>query len=285
LYCKIFTLLSVFSVIIFTSCKKFDKEEKIPSYIRIKNSILSCDSISQGSNRHNLCDVWVNIDGNRQGTYELPVVFPVLNTGNHVVQLRAGIKSNGIAANRMPYPFLNLYSIDTLLTPNNILELTPIYKYNSLTVFNWKENFENNGFTLARMSKSDTVLTVGTDPLNNQQHYGEYHIDSNHPVFQYKSNEAYEALLSSNVFLEFDYKCNYPIVVGMILNKVNSSIETDILVVNPHPNSFNHIYVNLGTTLLANIDAIDFNIFFGASLENGYDHGYAYIDNIKLLHF
>jgi hypothetical protein len=209
----------------------------------------------------------------------------VLSSGRHIIQLRAGIKVNGIGAVRMPYPFLKTVTIDTVLSQEKILELTPTYTYDPLTVFEWKENFENNGFTLDRMTNSDTTLVCSFSVSNPTQHYGEFHIDNARPVFQYKSTEKYEAYYSQNVFLEFDYKCDHPILVGVVLYKMQSSVETAILTINPFPSAFHHIYVDLGTTLLANSDALYFEIFFASSLQSGYTQGYGMIDNIKLLHF
>ncbi len=286
-YRSIYTLLLI-TFIFVSGCKKFDKEEAIPVYIKINQSFLLCDSVSQGSSRHNLSDVWVNLDGNQQGIYELPVTFPVIAEENHQIEIRPGIKVNGIGASRMAYPFLNIFKIDTFFTPGNIMEIAPVYTYNSNTVFKWLENFQNNGFTLDRMTDSDTTLEITVDSVNPQQHYGEFHIDAVRKNFQYKSAEAYNtSTVGSTVFFEFDYQSDHPMYVGLVINKIQQSVETVLIVLNPHPQSFNHIYVDIGSTLLQNPDAVDFNIVFGASLDEaeGYTTGNGKIDNIKLLHF
>jgi len=281
----IYILISATCICVFlSSCKKFDKNEEIPSYINVSKCILSCDSTLQGSTQHKISDVWVNIDGNLQGTYELPVTFPVIAEGAHTLTLRAGIKVNGISANRAVYPFFSFLTMDTVFTPEKVMVLTPVYTYKPETIFEWLENFQNNGFSLDRSLKSDT--TLDTVNVYGNQICGIFHIDANRNVFQYQSTEAYYLPSTGGaVFLEFDYQSDHPLTVGLIVNNIQNSVENSILTLKPHPQSFNHVYVDLTYTVTQNPNALDFNVFFGASLEDGYSTGEVKIDNIKLLHF
>ncbi len=282
-----FLLISV-ALIFFSSCKKFNKEEPIPLYIKIPKCTLNCDSILQGSTISNITDIWVNINGNRQGTYELPVNFPVISSGNSKITFRAGIKANGIAASRVIYPFYNTIDIDTTLTPETQLTFSPVFTYVPDAVFGWLENFQGNGFSLERTSNSDTLLYTGIDSINPLKRYGVFYIDAIRQKFQYKSTESIH--IPSNgtaVFLELDYQCNHPFFVGVYKNTTIQSIASNIIYLNPHPNSFNHIYIDLSYYISQNNDAIDYNIFFGSSLDSGsgYTKGEVKIDNIKLIHF
>ncbi|GAB4456165.1 MAG: hypothetical protein Fur0028_10970 [Bacteroidales bacterium] len=274
----------IISVFLLTSCKKWDKEEKIPSYISIYQSSLQTEFATQGAASSNIADVWVNIDGNRQGTYEIPTTFPVLETGRHKVTLRAGIKVNGIAASRIIYPFFDMINMDTVLQEGKTVILNPVYSYKPATVFAWREDFQGNGFSLDRAIESDTLLYVISDSTGNK--YGKFSIDAIRQRFYYKSAEAH--LLPKNgtaIFLEFDYRCNHPFTVGLLINKLQTSVNTPILVVNPHPTTFNHIYVDLSYVVNYNLNAIDFNVIFQAVLQDGYTTGDAEIDNVKLIHF
>ena len=138
------------------------------------------------------------------------------------------------------------------------------------------------------MTDSDTTMVTETDTANISQHYAEFHIDAIHKNLQYKSSQAFDKYsVGSTVYLEFDYQCNHPIFVGIVINSFQQSVEHVLIILNPRPDSFNHIYVDIGTTLMSNPDADNFNIVFGASLDEqeGYTSGYGRIDNIKLLHF
>lgn len=284
-YKYLYILLSVI-LLILNCCKKFDKEEPVPSYIKISKINIICDSISQGSSQNKITDIWVNIDGNRQGTYEIPVIFPVIAEGNHNLILRAGIKVNGVSSSRIIYPFYNQISIDTGFSPEQILNIIPSFTYKSETQFVWLESFQNNGYTLDKTSKSDTLLYVENDTVNTNQKYGVFYIDTARKTFQYKSTEKY--YLPSNgsaVFLELDYQCDYPFGIGLIINKLTQSVETQIIYINPHPQSFNHIYIDLSYIISQNTDALNYNIFIGSTLADGYNKGVIKIDNIKLIHF
>lgn len=281
----IYCLLSAISLIL-SDCKKFDKEEPVPAYIRISKVKLFCDSITQGSTQNKITDIWVNLDGNKQGTYEIPVNFPIIAEGKHNLILRAGIKVNGDSASRIIYPFYNQISIDTNFVAEKQFNLTPTFTYMPETQFVWLENFQNNGFTLDRTSNSDTLLYIVTDSINTNQKYGVFYIDTARVTFQYKSTEKY--VLPSNgsaVFLELDYQCNHPFQIGVIVNKLTMSIETGIIYINPHPQSFNHIYIDLSYVISQNTDALNYNIIFGGTLESNYTKGEIKIDNIKLIHF
>jgi len=178
-----------------------------------------------------------------------------------------------------------MISIDTVFVAENKINIIPVFTFLPETKFAWLESFQNNGYTLERTSKSDTVLNIVTDSLSTQK-YGEFIIDTARKTFQYQSTESY--VLPSNsspVFLEFDYQCDYPFNVGVKINKLSQSIETSIIYINPHPNSFNHIYINLSYIISQNSDAIDYNIMFESTLTDGYLKGEVKIDNIKLIHF
>jgi hypothetical protein len=274
----------IFIHIILNSCSVFDKEEKIPSYIQIKQANLQTNYSTEGANTHKINDVWINIDGNLQGIYEIPVTFPVLETGKRIITIRAGIKVNGIAASRAPYPFYEFLNIDTILPEKEIVVINPTFKYKENIKFAWIEDFQGNGYSLERMIGSDTLLMVQADSNNSK--YGVFCIDAVKQKFYYKSSEAYQLPKNgSAVFLELDYRCNHPFTIGLLVNKLQSSVAHDIIIINPHPNTFNHIYIDLTYTVTSNMDAVDFNIIFRGVLQDGYTDGKIEIDNIKLIHF
>ena len=74
--------------------------------------ILQIDSVSldtnyyeQGSNFKAITDAWVYVDDGLIGAFELPATIPVLAEGKHKLEIRPGIKLNGISSTRAPYPF------------------------------------------------------------------------------------------------------------------------------------------------------------------------------------
>ncbi|MES2398217.1 MAG: hypothetical protein V4549_19535, partial [Bacteroidota bacterium] len=98
--------LSIFIVTTFISCELYNPAEPIPAYIRIDKIDLATIP-GQGTDSHKITDAWVYIDEQLIGCFELPATFPVLYEGSHQVKIAPGIKVNGIAATRSPYPFFN----------------------------------------------------------------------------------------------------------------------------------------------------------------------------------
>ena len=65
------------------SCELINPPEDIPAYISINSFDLDPETgdnpiINEKTKPHDINGVWLNIDGNIQGSYELPVTFPVL---------------------------------------------------------------------------------------------------------------------------------------------------------------------------------------------------------------
>ncbi len=88
-----------------TSCYKFDGDQTIPAYLKIDTVLLKTYYPEQGSNSNAIKDVWVYVNDQQIGAFELPAMFPVLAMGNQKLEIRPGIKVNGISSTRAPYPF------------------------------------------------------------------------------------------------------------------------------------------------------------------------------------
>ena len=273
----------IISFLIF-SCEIINPEEDIPAYIRIDTFQLETNTLEQGTNSHKITDVWINIDGNFIGVFELPATFPVLAEGTHEVTIRAGIKVNGIAASRAIFPFYTHYIIDTNLTPELILQLSPKVEYSDETIFAWKEDFEA-GLSLDTTSISDIPIIQSNSVFFEGNKAGAIIFYDNHTIFECKSHDAYELPKdNSKVFLELNYKNNNEFVIGVFANKLTQSIKLPIINIYPSGDKWNKIYIDLTYTTTSNPDAINFNIFIGAIKDENITKAEIYLDNIKLVH-
>ena len=153
---RIIALLLLTSII---SCKKEDIND-IPSYMTIEEITLDENST------HNITDAWVYIDDNLHGVYELPANFPILTQGKHKLRIKAGIKDNGIAGTRIPYPFYSSYiEEEHEFNPETIMSITPIVSYLESTVLDDEsEDFDGNGLNLD--TDSVTFSIDNTTPLD-----------------------------------------------------------------------------------------------------------------------
>ena len=66
-------------VVTISSCKKNENIQEIPSYISIE--YVNLETISnQGANTHNITDVWLYVNDQFRGAYELPADISTLIT-------------------------------------------------------------------------------------------------------------------------------------------------------------------------------------------------------------
>ena len=111
--CKILTTCFI---LMNTQCNESLTAE-IPSYIEIVNfdyygNLDSYDGYNTYPNEYqstNITDAWVTMDGQALGVFELPCTIPILSDGLHTFTIYPGIKVNGIAGNRIKYPFYSKF--------------------------------------------------------------------------------------------------------------------------------------------------------------------------------
>ena len=242
---RIIALLLLTSIV---SCKK-ESINDIPSYMTIES--ISLDENST----HNITDAWVYINDQLQGVYELPAQFPVLNIGIHKLRVKAGIKDNGIASSRIPYPFYASYIQEEVeFVEHEEMELFPVVNYlEGITILT-----EDEGITLDETNYSDTSIITLTE-----ENWSAGFLTDSLITFEI-ATEKLEDLPQAGapVFLELDYKCNTEFLVGMYVNFPQSVLQKDLLWINPK-DDWNKIYINLTSTISEGVGAESFKVFIG----------------------
>ena len=283
-------------IIVFTfliqACKFFNPEEPIPAYIHIEKINLKTDYLKEGSNASKISDAWVYIDEQLIGCFELPATFPVLQEGPHLVKVRAGIKVNGIAASRGPYPFYQAYTQQVDFQKNKRSIINPIVSYTSSAHFNFMENFDGIGITLTPNPNEPTDDTIRQTFTKNNVFEGTgsgiVRLTKNKFRFHNVSNTSYVLPKSgSPVFLEFNYKCNSNFYVGIYAHTnasggTNTS-QTIALGLNATTN-WNKMYAYLTPAVSNSANATDYNIFFSMEKNVPGDSIGLLLDNIKLVY-
>ncbi|MBE6335638.1 MAG: hypothetical protein E7066_03035 [Lentimicrobiaceae bacterium] len=292
------TFFSLFFVALFASiglfsCNKFKGNQEIPAYIHIDTFLLTTNYPYEGAASHKITDVWLYIDDNLNGCYELPAIIPVLERGKHKVTLYPGIKLNGISATRTVNPFYKPYIIEDHIFQEKIVDtvlpsVTYFSKDESSIEF-WIEDFERQ-VSLDETATSDTTITRTErdapenwdDEFNNSHYSGYVWIGDTLNYFCIASPEFYNLPnQGDNVFLEIDYKSTDVFEVGMFA-KI-SGIETiQLIYVNPSP-VWNKIYVNLGPNITDAQEAQYFKFYIAGSVDESSEAHY-YFDNIKLVY-
>ena len=265
-----------------SSCDFINREEGIPAFIAVDTMKLSTITYTEGPNNHSINDVWISVNGDFIGVFELPAEIPVLHEGSSNIFINAGIKNNGIAASRVRYPFYSNVQIDTVLTPANTLVLSPTVSYLSETIFDWYENFQDPGISIDTTSLSDVAIT---NVNSNGSQVASILLEGDLVDFQARSVNTYEfPEPSTSLYLEMDYICDHEFVVGLFIYESGST--TNQAVMQIHPIEYwNKIYIDLTYISTINYAADNYSVYFAASKEDTTERASIMLDNIKLLHF
>ena len=262
-------------IFILISC---NKEEEIPSYIGINDFNLTSNS-SFGENTENITDVWIYIDENLQGVYEIPVTFPVLNKGLQNIRIKAGVKANGIASTRIQYPFYTSYLDTVELVENETINILPSFSYNS-SFDAIVEDFESSGTIIDSTINSEIDFTI---QQNNSNHYGYALIEEPNINFEISTQELILPQQGAPVYLEIDYKSSTEFLVGMYINYSQDVVRRDLLWVTPKQ-EWNKIYINLTQTVSESIGAESFKVFLNMRRNEPSLSEEINFDNLKILY-
>jgi len=289
-----FLTLFILSTFILNSCYKLSGTQTIPAYIKIDSLYLETNYASQGSDSQKITDVWVYLNKNLIGVFELPALFPVLAEGVNDLEIRPGIWLNGIQSTRVPYPFYKpIVFSEFKFYPDSVQDLGNIKTtyYNDL-IFAWKEDFEQPGITLIETSASDTVIKH-TFPANNpdafispnSKYSGIISLTDEKPIYSAVSMNSFllPKIQSDPVLLELNFKSNNLFYVGLLMNLPGGLKKVPLLIMN-HSEEWNKIYINLGPNIALNSGATNYKVYFESGLEYENELAKIYLDNIKLIH-
>ena len=292
-YHRIFLFVLIFSVILNSGCYKFEGDQTIPAYIRIDTILVDSYYPKEGSNSSNITDVWVYVNDNIIGIFELPAVLPVLAQGKQKLDIRPGIKINGISSTSIPYPFYQpiVYEDFNFVPDSTIFVENPTTTYYSNLVYPWMEDFEGSSISFEENPASDTVIQQ-TEPKNNpeaflsehSQYSGVISLTEERSVFSAATYGAFAMpQQGSPVALELDFKTNNYVNVGLLIRESSGYVKTPLLILN-HAEDWTKIYINLGPNLSLHPQASEFRVYFEAGLDKDRSSSTIYLDNLKVIH-
>ena len=184
-----FLFSNIFFCLLFQSCEEIDINEGVPSYINIPSIEVVTDPTNEGSNSHKITDAWVYFDNNLQGVYTIPVTFPVLLSGKQNINIKAGIKNNGISATRVQYPFYGYFNAEITLTKDSVIELNPVVFYTNVDSIIF-EDFESNYPIIDTTKNSDTTY-LSNNTTNFEGNSGGVHLVPPHLFFEIVTKEIF----------------------------------------------------------------------------------------------
>jgi len=296
--------LTILALIIFSfnlvSCNDFEGSQETPAFINIKGfKMIGNPDIAQSSKdgfqTEAIKDAWVYVDNVYIGTYSLPCKVPILEEGNHKIDIRPGVKLNGIAMTRTEYPFYTYYSENQNLIAGkeiNIDTISIMYK-TSITNFAITELFED-----PYMSFSTVGMTQDSNKMvkcNNQDmvkpgwdsYCGAMYLNSDQSTYKVITTDSLYCNNYDALIMEIDYWCNIPFGIG-IAGRTSSAAQlqyVDAMTLNANDSKgWQKVYVVLGKVWAQLSSPNYFQVYLTPQKKDGITNGWVYVDNIKIIH-
>lgn len=272
-----------------TGCNVINPEEKIPNYVHIDSFAFETPNYGlYGSASHKITNVWVYFNNNPIGVFDLPCTIPVIVDQPGTLTVVPGIDLNGMKSEEVTYPF---YSVDSLhMTPNPgvVQNFAPRTGYIATSKMLWTEDFElGNSFSKFNGDTS-LVRTNDADKVFEKKWSGYVYMDTLYSLSENISSNsaAFKPVIGTTAYLEFDYKSTAPLQIGLETDYTNADpYYAYIGGFNPHPNTWNHAYVDV-TDFINAYEGYQYRVVVGTGLPDGtQSQGWILIDNIKIISY
>ena len=271
-----------------SSCNLINPDESVPAYIEVQGITTTSNYTTQGTASSKITDVWVYAGGAYIGTFELPARIPILLEGKHKITFGAGIKANGIASTSEFYNLYKFHEVELDLLPGKVTVVdTFSVTYFPAIQYIWNEDFEKDtsgggisldttGFSLGEIFPDSVEVFEGKRSLKMQ-------VTTAFNFIECRSiGDGYILPVGRDVYLEMDYKCSQPFIMGLIGVTNNGEKRIPIIQLNPK-SDWNKIYIRLGPYVNFNSDAFKFKVYFRVALPSTLTEGTVYLDNLKLI--
>lgn len=268
-----------------SACEIINPSEPVPGYIRIDSIAMNSQYSTQGSSNSRYTDVWVSVNNNYLGTYELPVTLPVIADGSTKISLRGGIMANGIAANRQAYPKASTYDTTFGMNPGKIHQMNPVISYLPGTVFSQIEDFDDGSLSLVNTGNATASLQITSqnDPNRFEGNSGFVTIDANQSLFEVASASAFPLPWNTEVFIELNYKCQTEFTVGMFITTSSTVFQYPLVNIRP-TSEWKKIYINISELQGIVSDGIAYKVYLRSDFNSSSTAGTIYLDNLKVLY-
>ncbi|MCB0812610.1 MAG: hypothetical protein KDB87_05520 [Flavobacteriales bacterium] len=267
------------------SCKK---DDKVPSYLEVRDPSVSADPLTEGSSSSKITEVWVYVEDEALGVWEPPARVPILASGSQRVQVIAGIRRNGISSDIIQYPFYETWEapLDLVLQQTTVVE--PVFTYFDGLDF-WIEAFEDPGYKFTVAAESDTTLYTETDAglVFEGNASGAFYLDQQRPFFRCVTDEDFTSNGTGPVFLELDYRCDHRFLIGVYYDFGGTVVQEPFLFVSSTKREdggmpWNKIHVDL-SSLFNQPGISDREFYIESQLDLDATSAEFYLDNIKLV--
>lgn len=208
------TLLIMLVILFFASCKK--EEIPVPSYVQV-DEIKFATHPNQGSSRHNFKDIWLFINGDYVGAYEVPFKVPVIADGITQIEAFAGIRNNGTLTQPSRYGMCDSYKTQVDLKRDQVTKITPSYTLSADVTTPLIEDFESLHFFNDDKDQdpSTKIVNSGQAEAYEGNNAGLIELTATNSSCEAWYDFARKIPVSPNpIYLEFHYKSDIPFSIG-----------------------------------------------------------------------
>lgn len=285
-------------MVFLSSCEFSDTEKaEIPAYLYIPSFNFLTDTTSSGYEGYASCkypDMWVSAAGTAQGTIGLPVLIPVIGSGDTKIGVEAGIIKSGQDEVRIPYPFLGTYFENVTLKPGVTDTIRPVFRYLDNVRFPLIVDYDrlstSRGFKMNPQyaQPGDTLVQANDNgSMVSGNAYLKCEVAASSVTFQMVSSEEYTFPgQGSQVYLEVDYRSNMLLKFGYYFQEPNQIPSSATPVMDIYPTtSWKKLYINLTDEVASRRSNTKFKFYFGFFNTSGTVKPELSFDNIKLVSF
>ena len=276
--------LLLLTALSFAGCSLIDPAEEIPSYVSI-HSVSFTAASNQGTSSHAITDAWIYIDGELMGAYEIPCKVPVLKEGTHTVLVLAGIKQNGLSSMRAIYPYYKGWESTVELTRGQITVLAPAFTYYPGVEPVWNSEFSGSwsNFNGTGHAPFPAAYAVVTGPDAFEGSAARIQLNETENSYYGTSSDSFLLDLSKEIYLECNYRCDQPFVIGLRNCDPGQGYTISWLEVAASA-TWNKLYVRLNDALEGQPASAHYSISFAAVKPSESATGTIWLDNLKLIY-
>ncbi len=301
---RLLKFISLGALFLVAACNQ--EEAKKPVYLVIDAIHLETDFNEEGSEHQDITTVWVYINNEPAGAYELPATVPViLNEGNNELLLYAGVNTNGIQSFRSIHDgfnplFLDVFNpntpgkIDTIVLSDEQLTVNYRSNFNLIQVEDFDDpglNFESTIFSDTSIFKTNDpdsifrLIPYGSTTPEPNTNSGLIVLDDTNPFVELASVVGYNLTPGAqNIYLEVSYRTNIQVGFGLIADYPGAGDRQDVTTVVFPKEEWNKIYINLITEFQAFPNANGYKVLITARKPSDIAEARIYLDNIKLIY-
>ena len=274
--------MAAWCAFILASC---DVSGPLPAYVYVDEFELTVKP-GEGSASNRITEGWFFANQEFLGAYTLPATIPVVAEGPTTIRVSPGIKVNGAISTPDMYNFYNRYQLEVDLSPGRVDSIFPVTSYTDFAVFPFLEDFEvSNAFLDDRDGNPDTkVEVISGDDVFEGNRSGYIRLDEDNAYIEVASLPILTNLPtnSSDVFLEFDYKTNTLLYIGLVGSAQGLPGQAETIIALKEKEEWNKLYLELSQILfLSDLDG--YQILISALHSNGADPTEIFLDNFKIV--